>query len=58
MRIYIGQKSVNNQKQTPELFLKKAFLEISQSSQENTCVRVSLLIKLQAPGHSDAGVFL
>ena len=58
MRIYIGQKSVNNQKQAPELFVKKAFLEISQNSQENTCVRVSLLIKLQASGDSDAGVFL
>ena len=27
---------------------KKVFLEISQNSQENTCVRVSFLIKLQA----------
>ena len=27
---------------------KKMFLEISQSSQENTCARVSFLIKLQA----------
>ena len=27
---------------------KKVFLEISQSSQENTCARVSFLIKLQA----------
>ena len=26
------------------------FLEISQNSQENTCVRVSFLIKLQASG--------
>ena len=26
------------------------FLEISQNSQENVCVRVSLLIKLQASG--------
>ena len=29
-------------------FVNKVFLEISQNSQENTCVRVSLLIKLQA----------
>ena len=29
-------------------FLKKVFLEISQNSQENTCARVSFLIKLQA----------
>ena len=28
--------------------LKKVFLEISQNSQENTCARVSFLIKLQA----------
>ena len=27
---------------------KKVFLETSQNSQENTCVRVSFLIKLQA----------
>ena len=30
----------------PEVFCKKAFLEISQNSQETTCVRVSFLIKL------------
>ena len=30
-------------------FVKKVFLEISQNSQENTCARVSFLIKLQAP---------
>ena len=29
--------------------MKKEFLEISQNSQENTCVRVSFLIKLQVP---------
>ena len=28
--------------------VKKVFLEISQNSQENTCARASLLIKLQA----------
>ena len=28
--------------------LNKVFLEISQNSQENTCARVSFLIKLQA----------
>ena len=28
--------------------VKKLFLEISQNSQENTCARVSFLIKLQA----------
>ena len=30
---------------------KKVFLEISQHSQENTCARVSFLIKLQASGN-------
>ena len=30
--------------------VKKLFLEISQNSRENTCVRVSFLIKLQASG--------
>ena len=29
--------------------VKKVFLKISQNSQENTCARVSFLIKLQAP---------
>ena len=28
--------------------VKKVFLKISQNSQENTCAKVSLLIKLQA----------
>ena len=28
--------------------VKKVFLEISENSQENTCARVSFLIKLQA----------
>ena len=29
---------------------KKVFLEISQNSQENTCARVSFLIRLQVWG--------
>ena len=29
--------------------VKKAFLEISQNSQENTCAKASFLMKLQAP---------
>ena len=33
-----------------EVFVKKVFLEISENSQENTCVRVSFLINLQALG--------
>ena len=28
--------------------VKRVFLEISQNSEENTCVRISFLIKLQA----------
>ena len=31
-------------------FVEKLFLEISQNSKENTCARVSFLIKLQALG--------
>ena len=35
------------QKQPPEMFCKKLFLEIVQNSQGNTCVVASFLIKLQ-----------
>ena len=35
---------------TRGVLCKKVFLEISQNSQENTCPRVSFLIKLQASG--------
>ena len=38
------------QKQPPGVFFKKLFLEISQNSQQNTCAKVSSLIKLQAWG--------
>ena len=43
--------------------VKKVFLKILQNSQENTCARVSFLIKLQASstllkGESGTGVFL
>ena len=42
-----------------ERFVEKVFIEISQNSPENTCSRVSFLIKLQASGlHSGTGVFL
>ena len=34
----------------PRCSIKKVFLEILQNSQENTCARVPLLIKFQAPG--------
>ena len=40
----------STQKQPPEVFCKKLFLEITQNSQENTCARVSFLIKFQASG--------
>ena len=40
---------------TQKYSVKKVFLQISQNSQENTCARVSFLMKLQA---SDIGVFL
>ena len=33
---------------TGDVLSKKMFLKISQNSQENTCARVSFLIKLQA----------
>ena len=34
----------------PQMFGKTVFLKISKTSHENTCTRVSFLIKLQAPG--------
>ena len=42
--------SVGTEAATAGVLLEKVFLEISQSSQENTCTRVSFLIKLQALG--------
>ena len=39
-------------KQPLEQSTKKMFLQISQNSQENTCVRVSFLIKLQVSGNT------
>ena len=38
----------HSQKQSPEVFHKKFFSNISRYSQEKTCVGVSFLIKLQA----------
>ena len=40
-------KTDNMEVATRGALCKKVFLEISQNSQENTCVRVSFLIKLQ-----------
>ena len=41
--IYVTSEAATN-----GVLYKKVFLEISENSQENTCVRVSFLIKLQA----------
>ena len=41
---------VNTEAATRGVLIKKVFLEISQDSQENTCVRVSFLIK-KRPAH-------
>ena len=35
---------------TRGVLYRRAFLEISQNSQKNTCARISFLIKLQASG--------
>ena len=51
MRLIIVNNSfyISLQKQScGGVLYKKAFLEISQNSQENTCARVSFLVKLQA----------
>ena len=44
--------SVTLQKQMPwgVLYLQEVFLKISQISQENTCVEIYFLIKLQTSG--------
>ena len=49
-----------SQKQPQELFCKKLLLEMSQNPQENTCDRVSFLIRLQLylKRDSGTGVFL
>ena len=39
---------LNVEKQPPKVFCKKGVFNFSQNSQENTCVGVSLLIKLEA----------
>ena len=39
---------VMREEQPPEEFYNKSFLQIMQNSQENTCARVSFLIKLPA----------
>ena len=44
------QVTDNRRKQSPEGLYKKGFLKKLQTSEENTCARVSFLIKLQASG--------
>ena len=44
--IFIDEK--HTEAVTQRCSVRKVFLEISQSSQENTCTRVSFLIKLRA----------
>ena len=45
--LILKQCNIVRQKQPPEVFYKKKFLQISQNSLENTCTRVSFLIKGQ-----------
>ena len=46
-RLLLGLRLMfKNEKQPPEVL----FLEFSQNSRENTCARISILIKLQALG--------
>ena len=44
--------TLNMEAATGGVLLEKLILKISQISQENTCVRVSFLIKLQASGQA------
>ena len=44
-----AMKSITTHRSTgPEVFCKKFAFRILQNSQENTCARISFLIKLQA----------
>ena len=51
-KCYFGSFKAYSQKQLSEAFYKKVFLQISQNSQKNTCVRASSLTD------SNTGVFL
>ena len=46
----ILKDNIRNELATRRVLQEKVFLEILQNSQENTCTRVSFLIKLQAWG--------
>ena len=48
--LVISHKYYNQKQSSKGVLWKRMFLEISQNSQENTCARVSFLIKLQASG--------
>ena len=51
-KVRAEQRITTSQKQPSEVFYKKKmFLKISQNSQENSCARVSFLIKLQVSEH-------
>ena len=43
-----SKKKINIEAVAQTCSVRKVFLEISQNSRENTCARVSILIKLQA----------
>ena len=45
MKLYYVLEAV-----TQRCSVKKVFLEISKNSHENTCARISFLVKLQASG--------
>ena len=48
---YINSREIRFRSSHQRCSIKKVFLEISQISQENTCARVSFLIKLRASGN-------
>ena len=48
--IYAVNLVLGTEEAARSVLWKKMFLEISHNSQENTCAKVSFLIKLQPPG--------
>ena len=51
------KKKLDTEATTRGVLSKKVFLKISQNSQENTCARLSFLIKLQVLGLRPAALF-
>ena len=47
---HLYNQKITNLRSSHKCSVEKVFLEISQNLQENTCARVSFLIKLQALG--------